>query len=196
MLAGCNRPVQQNIQDRDNALGRNKEGGQPTSNYQEALQIQEIESWKDQANKIVMWYVEFPPGSGNVIPLQCKGVPTSSTESLEPNIGNAYYSSTGEGRPWRVPIDGADTSTSEMAGRDGTYGDPVPYRQCFTVDGQYYDIPSMGVPYMTSSAVMSFPPSTVKRDIEAEMRLLQASKILEAGGCVDTETGLEIECPQ
>ena len=188
VLSACT-PTQERIRERDVALGR--QSTSENSNFQEALQIQDIEEWKDQPGKIVMWYVNFPPGSDNVIPLQCKGVPVSSTESLEPNIGIPYSSGSSK---WRVPIDGVDTLTEEMAGRDGTYGDPVPYRQCFTVDGQYFDLPAMGVPYIVSSAVLSFPPSTVKRDFEAEVRLLQAEEIIKRGGCVDAETLVEIKC--
>lgn len=188
LLTGCGA-VQQTIAEREAVLGQTD----VSSNFAEAKQISDIEKWKDDAGKIVFWYVNFPPNSDNVLVLQCKGVPASSTESLEPNIGIPWTNtSTG----WRVPVDGYDVNTSEMAGRDGSFGDPVPYRQCMTVDGQYHDIPAMGVPYLTSSALYSFPPSTVKRDFESEARLLVAESIIRRGGCVNPETLEEIECPK
>lgn len=187
-LGGCST-TQQSVQDRDAALGR-AEGGAP-SNYYEARQMQEIEAWKDDPGKIVHLYVNFPPGTDNILALQCKGVPGSSTESLEPNHGKPWNGS----GAWRVPIDGVDVATDEMTGRDGTFGDPVEYRQCMTVDGQYIDFPAIGVPYLVSSGLYTFPPSTVKRDFEAEARLLKAEEIIKRGGCVDNETLQEIVCP-
>jgi len=163
-LVGC-ASVQSTVQQRQEAIG------QPaaTSNFAEAKQIQDIEQWKDDPGKIVLLYINFPPGSDNVVTVQCRGVPASSTESLEPNEGTPYGSF--EGGAWRVPIDGVDTATREMAGRDGTFGDPVHFRQCLTVDGTYIDIPAYGVPYLVSSAPYTFKPTTVKRDFEAEARL-------------------------
>lgn len=186
LMVGCGS-VQETVAERQAALG-----AQPDkSNFMEAKQIQDIEVWKDNPGKIVILYVNFPPGSDNVLQFQCKGVPTSSTESLEPNVGDPWSTS---GYRWRVPIEGADVATSEMAGRDGTYGDPVHFRQCMTVDGQYLDIPAYGLPYLVTSGPLTFPPSTVKRDFEAEARLLQAEQIIKAGGCVNPETLEKIEC--
>lgn len=178
-----------NVNDRNEAIG----GLAEKTNYLEAKQINEIEKWKDQPGKIVTWYIEFPPESGNVLTLQCRGVPTSSTESLEPNIGDPWGSIDG----WRIPNPGDyDIWTQELAGRDGTFGDPVPYRQCFTVDGQYIDVPAIGVPYMVSSGLYTFAPSTVQRDFESEVRLLQAERLIAEGRCVNPETLVEIPCPQ
>ncbi len=134
-LVSCNS-TQATIDNRNQAIG------QPSaaSNFAEAKQISEIEQWKDDPGKIVILYVNFPPGSDNVIVVQCKGVPASSTESLEPNQGAPW--GIGESGRWRVPVDGADVGTTEMAGRDGTFGDPVHFRQCLTVDGSYIDIPA------------------------------------------------------
>lgn len=188
LLAGCGS-VQGTIQQRETVLGQRS----VSSNFAEAKQISDIENWKDDSGKIVFWYVNFPPGSDSILVLQCRGVPASSTESLEPNEGGPSSSLEST---WLVPIDGIDTRTREMAGRDGTFGDPVHFRQCMTVDGQYIDIPAYGVPYLTSSGIYSFPPSTVKRDFETEARLLAAESIIRAGGCVSPETLEEIECPK
>lgn len=188
ILSGCGA-VQETIQQREAIIGQRS----ATSNFAEAKQISDIENWKDDAGKIVFWYVNFPPGSDNILVLQCRGVPASSTESLEPNVGRPYAAN---GIGWRVPVDGYNVATEEMAGRDGTFGDPVHFRQCMTVDGQYIDIPAYGVPYLTSSAIYSFPPTTVKRDFETEARLLAAESIIRAGGCVSPETLAKIACPK
>lgn len=184
-VAGC-VSVQQTVQERQEAIGATTD----KVNYLEAKQINEVESWKDQPGKIVNWYL-FPP-NGQVITLQCKGVPNSSTESLEPNSGSPRASSYGA---FLVPVEGVDILTNELAGRDGTFGDPVGFRYCLTVDGQYVDIPAMGMPYLVSSAVFTFAESTVKRDFEAEVRLLQAEELIKAGRCVSPETLQEIPCP-
>lgn len=187
VLSGCS--TQETIERRQEVLGQQS----ASSNFAEAKQIRDIENWKDDVGKIVFWYVNFPPGSDTVLVLQCRGVPASSTESLEPNEGGP---SSAVESTWRVPIDGIDTRTREMAGRDGTFGDPVHFRQCMTVDGQYIDIPAYGVPYLTSSSIYSFPPSTIKRDFETEARLLVAESIIRRGGCVNPETLTEIDCPE
>ena len=186
-LLACTPPVQQNVQERQSALGVPS----GSSFFYEARQIQDIEEWKDIPGKIVILYINFPPGTDNVISLQCRGVPASSTESLEPNAGaprDVTYDS------FLVPVDGVDIYTNELAGRDGTFGEPVHFRQCLTVDGNYIDIPAYGVPYLVSSAPYTFPPSTIKRDFEAEARLLVAEQIIQRGGCVNPETLLEEPC--
>lgn len=187
LLAGCGA-TQQTVQRRNEVIGQQVVQG----NFAEAKQISDIEVWKDDPGKIVLLYVNFPPGSDNVINVQCKGVPASSTESLEPNIGDPW----GHVDTWRVPVDGYDVATKEMAGRDGTYGDPVHFRQCLTVDGTYIDVPAMGVPYVVSSVPYTFKPSTVKRDFEAEARLLKAEEIIRRGGCVNGETLVEQPCAE
>lgn len=126
-----------------------------------------------------------------VPPIQCIGVPASSTESLEPNVGRPYRNWSGY---WQVPVDGIDIATEELAGRDGTFGDPVHARQCMTVDGHYVDIPAYGLPYLVTSQAYSFPDATVQRDFETEARLLIAEEILNRGGCINPETLIEIEC--
>jgi hypothetical protein len=188
ILAACGTQVQQTVLDRQEALGP----APAKSNYAEAKQIQDIEQWKDDPGKIVFLYINFPPGSDTILTLQCRGVPASSTESTEPNEGRPYTGFSEYG--WRVPIDGVDTITTEMAGRDGTYGDPVAFRQCLTVDGTYVDVPALGVPYMVSSVPYTFPPATVKRDFESEARLLKAEEIIRRGGCVNAETLVEEPC--
>ena len=189
VLVACGE-TQGTIQQRQEAIG------QPAgaSNFAEAKQIADIETWKDDPGKIVLLYVNFPPGSDNIVTVQCRGVPASSTESLEPNGGRPW--GWAEGNGWRVPIDGTDVNTTEMAGRDGTFGDPVHFRQCLTVDGTYIDIPAYGVPYLVSSAPYTFKPTTIKRDFEAEARLLKAEEIIRRGGCVNAETLIEQPCPK
>lgn len=186
-LIGCN-PTQTNIEDRNAVLGERPRG----SNYQEALQISQTEDWKDIPSKIVNVYIINPVTGGLLLPvIQCMGVPNSSTESLEPNNGMP----TGNGSSyWRVPIDGIDILTQELAGRDGTYGDPVHFRSCMDVSGNYHDWTAYGMNVIVTSASYTFPDATVQRDFEAEARLLQAEQIIERGGCVNVETLQEIEC--
>lgn len=124
-------------------------------------------------------------------PVQCKGVPASSTESLEPNEGHPIGSGAAS---WRIQLDGQDVGTVEMAGRDGTFGDPVHFRQCMTVEGNYIDWPVYGVLVLVTSQSYTFPPATVQRDFETEARLLVAEEILKRGGCINAETLLEIPC--
>lgn len=181
--------VQETIQERQEVLGVRE----VESNFAEARQIQEVELWKDNPSKIVNVYLLNPVTGGLLIePIQCKGVPNSSTESLEPNVGRPGVS---EASAWRVPVDGADVRTNEMAGKDGTFGDPVHFRYCLTVDGQYHDWPSIGLPYLVSSAFYNFENVTIKRDFETEARLLKAEEIINRGGCVNIETLEEQPCP-
>jgi hypothetical protein len=187
LLSGCTA-TQETIQKRQEALGEFS----AQSNFAEAKQIAEIEEWKDSPRKIVMLYVNFPPGSENVIPLQCRGVPASSTESLEPNNGTPYKSSSAGA--WLVPVDGVDVLTNEMAGRDGTFGDPVHFRQCLTVDGQYIDIPAQGVPYIVSSMPYTFAPNTIKQDTALRNKLKLIEDTLKRGQCISPETLEPIPC--
>lgn len=184
-LSACGQ-VQDTVADRNRALGtvENK------SNYFEARQIKQIEEWKDNPGKIVYMYINFPPFSDRVITVQCKGVPTSSTESLEPNVGLTY-----NGNTFIIPdIDGGSQTmrTEELAGRDGTYGDPIPYSQCMNIAGSYYD--SRNVPLFVSSDFFSFPSIPVVKDAALEVRLMAAERIIANGGCVNPETLEEQEC--
>lgn len=192
MLTGC-ASVQDTVAERNAAIGYVDK-----SNYYEAQQIAEIEEWKDRPGKIVFLYM-FPPNVEKVIVVQCKGVPTSSTESLEPNYGapTASGSRSVEYYNFAIPdTDGGDQTivTNELAGRDGSFGEPVPYRQCISIDGEYYDLPNMSMPYFVSSASYVFPMETVKRDIETEIRLMQAEQIIKNGGCVNPETLEKADC--
>lgn len=186
LLAACTGE-QQTIIERDKTLGERI----VDSNFLEAKQIQAIEEWKDNPGKIVNVYLINPvTGSLLVPPVQCQGVPASSTESLEPNEAVPW----GGSSTWKINLEGFDAGTTEMAGRDGTFGEPVPFRQCLSVEGHYYDFPAMGLPYLVSSAIYTFPDATVQRDFESEARLLAAEVILRRGGCVNFETLVEIEC--
>jgi hypothetical protein len=186
--AQCRQQTQTAIE-RDRVLGETK----IASNFAEAAQIQAVENWKDNPGKIVNVYLLNPVSGGLLVPpIQCLGVPNSSTESLEPNNGEGIGA--GGSLPWRVTVDGADTSTTEMPGRDGTYGDPVPFRYCLSVDGNYYDWPAIGQPYLVSSASYTFDSVTIQRDFETEARLLKAEEIIKRGGCVNTETLEEQAC--
>lgn len=185
IMAGC--ATQETIDKRNEVLGERS----ADSNFFEAQQINDIEDWKDDPSKIVNVYIINPVTGGLLIPtIQCKGVPASSTESLEPNVGSPSGASTS----WRVPVDGRDIYTQELAGRDGSFGDPVHFRQCMSVDGNYHDWPVYGVLVLVSSSSYTFPDSTVKRDFEAEARLLKAEEIIRKGGCVNVETLEEIAC--
>lgn len=176
------------MQERNQVLGERD----AASNFLEAQQITTAEDWKDQPGKIVNVYLLNPVTGGLLIdPIQCMGVPNSSTESLEPNSG---YSGNSLSYLWRVPVDGADIYTDEMPGKDGTFGDPVHFRYCMSVDGNYFDFPAYGLPYLVSSASFTFPDATVKRDFEAEARLMIAEEVLKRGGCVDPSTLDEIKC--
>lgn len=187
MLVGC-ASSQKVIDERNAVIGiRSAE-----SNFQEAAQISRTEDWKDIPNKIVNVYIINPVTGGLLVsPIQCQGVPNSSTESLEPNNGSPW--SAAQGR-WRVPVDGLDVATTELAGRDGTFGDPVPFRSCMGVDGNYYDWPVIGVLAIVTSASFTFPEATVKRDFVAEARILQAEEIINRGGCINPETLIEKPC--
>lgn len=187
MLTGCG-VTQATVEERNAVLGERS----ASSNFFEAQQINAIENWKDDPAKIVFVYVLNPATGGLLIPpVQCQGVPASSTESLEPNDGS---SSSAMGYGFQVPVDGYDIYSFELAGRDGTFGDPVHFRQCMTVEGHYIDFPAYGLPYLVTSQSYTFPDPTIKRDYETEAKLLQAEKIIERGGCIDTETLEEIEC--
>lgn len=185
IFTGCAQQ-QQTLVERNNAISRTDK-----SNYYEAQQISDIEAWKDNPGKIVNLYIINPVTGGLLVPaIQCKGVPASSTESLEPNEAVPWTNATS----WFIDLDGVDGGTTEMAGRDGTFGEPVAFRQCMTVDGNYIDFPGLGLPYLVSSASYTFADATVKRDFEAEARLLAAEQIIERGGCINVETLLEIPC--
>lgn len=192
-VTACGGTVQQSVEDRNRVLGQEGNGGD--SNYQEALQIQKVEKWKDQVGKVVNVYlINTYTGLLLAPPIQCQGVPNSSTESLEPNTGVPYTSSSLGG--WKVPIDGVDVITQEMAGRDGTYGDPVPFRYCLDVAGAYHDWPAEPgtvFPYITSNSY-TFEPSTIQPDFEAAARIAMMEAILGRGGCVNPETLLEVKC--
>lgn len=185
-ITGCT--PQKTIEERNNVIGIRS----ATSNFQEAAQISETEDWKDIPNKIVNVYIINPVTGGLLIsPIQCQGVPNSSTESLEPNNGNPWSATQSA---WRVPVDGLDVATTELAGRDGTFGDPVHFRSCMGVDGNYYDWPAYGALVIVTSASYTFDDATVKRDFEAEARLLKAEEIIKRGGCIHPETLEEIPC--
>ncbi len=187
LLTACG--VQQEaVQERNEIIGTNNADG----NYFEAQQISDIEKWKDNPDKIVNVYLINPVTGGLLVPpIQCQGVPASSTESLEPNVGIPR----GTAGYWVVPLDGVDVLTDEMAGRDGTFGEPVAFRQCLSIDGNYYDFPALGLPYLVSSASYTFPDATVSRDFETEIRLLQAEQLLKEGKCINPSTLQEIPCP-
>jgi hypothetical protein len=187
VLAGCG-VTQATIEERNQVIGVRS----ATSNFFEAQQINQIENWKDDPGKIVMVYIINPATGGLLVPpIQCVGVPASSTESLEPNQGATSYGMT---YGFEVPVDGYNIFSHELAGRDGTFGDPVPFRQCMGIDGNYHDW-SMFMQVLVSSASYTFPEATVQRDFEAEARLLKAEEIIKRGGCVNYETLEEKECP-
>lgn len=189
LLAGCT-PTSETLAARNRALG-DEEGRSVESNFQEAKQVDAVEAWKDQDGKIVNVYLINPVTGGLLVdPIQCMGVPNSSTESLEPNQGFSSSS----GYLWRVPLEGLDIFTDELPGKDGTFGDPVHFRYCQGVDGNYYDFPAYGLPYLVSSASFTFEPATVKRDFEAEARLMVAEEVLKRGGCIDVATLEEVDC--
>ncbi len=190
LMSSCAVPVNKNIEARNLAMGE-VERAVGEGNFQEAKQVLAVENWKDQVGKIVNLYLIDPVAGGLLVPpIQCMGVPNSSTESLEPNTG---YASRLE-YLWNTPVDGWDIWTSEIPGKDGTFGDPVAFRYCLGVDGNYYDFPALGIPYLVTSASFTFEPSTVKRDYEAEGRIMIAEEVLRRGGCVDPTTLVEIEC--
>lgn len=188
IVASACAPTSATMENRNAKLGIRS----ADSNFLEAQQIATVEDWKDTPGKIVNVYLINPVTGGLLVdPIQCFGVPNSSTESLEPNMG---YSSSAGTYLWEVPVDGANIYTSEMPGKDGTFGDPVHFRYCISVDGNYFDFPAYGLPYLTSSASFTFPEATVKRDFEAEARLLIAEEVLKRGGCINPETLVEIPC--
>ncbi len=179
-------------ENRNEAIGEHS----AKSKFYEAKQISEIEEWKDLEGKIVMVYILNPVTGALWIPAQqCKGVPASSTESLEPNSGQGVINGGTGWAPWKYKLDGTDVVTEEMTGRDGTFGEPAPFRQCMTVDGNYLDWSAFNDNVIVTSQIFTFPEATVQRDFEAEIRLLQAEEVIKNGGCVNTETLAEIPCP-
>lgn len=190
-LAGCSQP-QQSVAERQAAV---EQAIGPTSSqaraYSEAIQMARIEQWKDDEQKIVNWYI-FSAATGNLLipPVRCIGTPVSTTEDMEPGTGVPRSNSASY---FLVPVDGVDILTQEVAGRDATFGDEVPAWECLTVEGQYIRI-GMFTPNLVSSASFTFPPATVQRDLETEVRLEQAKAIIQRGGCVNAETLVEQPC--
>lgn len=190
VLAGCGAPPQESVANRQAAVDQ-AVGPSDTRAYAEAIQMARIEQWKDDEQKIVNWYI-FNAATGNLLipPVRCIGTPISTTEDMEPGSGTPRSSASSY---FLVPVDGVDILTQEVAGRDATYGDEVPAWECLTVEGQYIRI-GMFTPNMVSSASFTFPPATVQRDLETEVRLEQAKAIIQRGGCVNAETLIEQPC--
>src|SRR5688572_17235127 len=95
ILSGCEPRQQETIKQRAIVMGERP----AESNFLEAQQIAKIEDWKDIPGKIVNLYIFKDNGDLLIPPLQCLGVPTSSTESLEPNYSTYSFV---------VPVDGVD----------------------------------------------------------------------------------------
>lgn len=193
MIGGCASPATQDIvNERNIAIAGISDGVQ---NFEEAKQIEITEAWKDNPGKTVYVYL-FNMALGGLVtaPIQCEGVPNSSTESIEPNIGGPDYwpnrtSVPTDTYPFRVPIsDDESVLTFEMSGKDGTYGDPVPFRYCMTKDGQYYDFPANGVPYLISSELIIFPEPRVVEDLPTQIAKERAIYLIQQGKCVDINT--------
>lgn len=194
VLAACTSPVQEDVAKRQEAVAA-AVGPSGDRAYNEAIQMAKIEQWKDDEQKIVNWYI-FNQATGNLLipPVRCIGTPLSTSEDLEPGSGNPYRGdNAGSGYRFRVPVDGVDILTEEVAGRDTTYGDEVPAWECLTVEGQYIRI-GMFTPNLVSSASFTFPPATVQRDLETEILLEQAKALIQAGKCVNAETLQEQPC--
>jgi hypothetical protein len=190
VLAGCGPTTQESVANRQAAVEQ-AVGPTDTRAYAEAIQMARIEQWKDDEQKIVNWYI-FNAATGNLLipPVRCIGTPISTTEDMEPGSGTPRSSASSY---FLVPVDGVDILTQEVAGRDATYGDEVPAWECLTVEGQYIRI-GMFTPNLVSSASFTFPPATVQRDLETEVRLEQAKAIIQRGGCVNAETLIEQPC--
>ncbi len=156
----------------------------------ERAQLLAIEEWKDERGASpVFMYVIVPMTGELLFSAICQGVPTSSTESSEPNQA---YSSSALGYGFIAPDDdGRTIFTTEQMGRDGTYGEPVSYRQCMTPDGRYFDVPpSMAI---VSSVPLTFPSAGIEIDLAMEARRMQAEQIQERGGCIGDDL-LERPC--
>lgn len=191
VLVGCGEAPQQEVSRRQAAVEQ-AVGPTDARAYAEAIQMARIEQWKDDEQKIVNWYI-FNAATGNLLipPVRCIGTPISTTEDLEPGQAGAPGSTYTE---FSLALEGGDViRTNEVAGRDTTYGDEVPAWECLTVEGQYIRI-GMFTPNLVSSASFTFPPATVQRDLETEVRLEQAKAIIQRGGCVNAETLIEQPC--
>jgi len=200
ILTGCGSVVQPNAEaaiEAAPAIGK--------ENFLERQMINRIEWITDQPGGIYFVYFLGPDG---VSPLQlaCIGRPTSSTESLEPNDAQyAYKHSDGDYtfRPFLFPLgenaDGVEVmaGTTEQAGRDGTYGEPVDFRQCATPTNGYRDFPAGQGAYLpiVSNEPLSFNNGIQEINREMLAKQLIAEKALMDGKCVDANLDVT-ECPR
>ena len=119
----------------------------------------------------------------------CLGSPVSSTESVEPN--NAGHTGTSSG--FRVKLEGDQFGyTSEMMGIDGTYGDPAPFFFCITPGG-HYEQWSIFEKVRVTTIPRSYPERVVRIDEQQVIKVENARRILQNGGCVDDNLN-QIDC--
>ena len=155
----------------------------------ERQQMLDIEDWKDtRGQSPVFLYVVNIQGE-LLLSATCRGVPTSSTESPEPNNAHSDGFTSYNDYGFRVPnSDGRRMYSTEQMGRDGTYGDPVPYRQCLTPEGRYLDVPPQMA--IVSSVPLTFPSAGVAVDAALEARRLQAEQAVKEGKCLNDDLSI------
>lgn len=199
VIAACGNPSNAAFERRNEALGG---GAAAKTNFLEAQQINQIEVWKDKPH-IIYWYWTNLQGE-LIASWTCNGVPTSWTESLEPNHGQApYYPEKGSTNTTTIPFrydigEDRDVITDELPGKDGTFGDPVSGLSCMTVEG--FPVFKALDSYM-SPVPIGFPRREVTKDLATEALLLQANKMIEDGKCIDSAQLaegqlVEIACPE
>jgi hypothetical protein len=163
----------------------------PPAERQQAL---DVETWKDnRGGAPVFMYVVNLQGE-LLLSVTCRGVPGSSTESVEPNEGYAYGYSQYNNYGFRTLDDtGRRIYSPEQMGKDGTYGDPVSFRFCMTPEGAYVDVPpSMAI---VSSVPLSFPQAGVSIDAALQARTLEAERAIKEGKCLNDDLSIR-ECDQ
>lgn len=191
-LVGCNAPKQQaRVDDAIRAVPV-----QSKTNYFERKQISQIEDVTDQLGKI--YYVYHVTMNGDVFDqVMCKGRPTSSTESLEPNeLYGRWESSYGQ-YGFQVPLEGDQVGYSpEAMGRDGTYGEPVAFRQCITTENRYHDFPNQaGLTPLVYDYPRNFDNPRQAFSAELAAKQLIAEQAIAQGKCVDWDLNV-ITCSQ
>lgn len=168
--------------------------------FEERKQVARAEELLDQPGRI--YFVYFFTETGDLLDtVTCDGRPNSSTESLEPNEGQLFYSIFAGSRglypiPFKIDEPGSapDTTfyTEELMGRDGTFGEAVPYLYCVTPVGNYeqwspYD------KYRISDIPKNYGQQRARVDADLLARKLRAEEALRRGQCVDNELNI-IDC--
>ncbi len=152
----------------------------------------DTEQWKDTRGSAPVFLYVVNINGELLLSVTCRGVPGSSTESVEPNEGYGDGTSTYNQYGFRTIDDtGRLVYSPEQMGKDGTYGDPVGYRFCLTPEGHYVDIPPQMA--IVSSVPLSFPSAGVGIDAALQARTLEAERAIAEGKCLNDDLSIR-EC--